>query len=310
MGKMLQVAGLTKKFKNTVAVNDISFSVNKGEIMGFLGPNGAGKTTAIRMIMGIIAADQGTVEFYYNDQPAGLDKSKVGYLPEEKGLYDDVKVIDNIMYLAVLKGVPRKEAKKRGLEWLQRLGLSEYSDEKLEKLSRGMKQKVQFIVSIIHQPDFVVLDEPFAGLDPINQEFVINIIRELQQEGLTILFSAHQMNMVEELCDSILMINQGQEVLQGDLREIKKSYDQYNVRLNFKQGSNLKLLKNITGLKIKQEQEEFVEGIYSGDREINDFVREITGVMKLESISVETPPLHDIFINLVQKRGESDEDKK
>ncbi len=197
MNKMLTVNNLTKSFGKIIAVNDISFSVNKGEIMGFLGPNGAGKTTAIRMIMGIIKADRGDINFYYNnqEQPEALDKNKIGYLPEEKGLYDDVKVIDNLIYLAFLKGLSRKEAKKRGLEWLERLGLEDYFNQKLEKLSRGMKQKVQFIASIIHEPDFVVLDEPFAGLDPINQEFVIEIIRELQKQGLTILFSAQPIKM-------------------------------------------------------------------------------------------------------------------
>jgi len=303
MDQMLTVKNLTKTFGDTTAVDDITFSVNKGEIMGFLGPNGAGKTTAIRIIMGIIEADRGEVSFYYNDKKQKLDKHKIGYLPEEKGLYDDVKVIDNLVYLAFLKGIARKEAHKRGLEWLERLGLEEYANQKLEKLSRGMQQKVQFIVSIIHRPDFVVLDEPFAGLDPVNQEFVIEIIRELQQQGVTILFSAHQMNMVEELCDSIFMINHGKQVLQGNLKDVKKSYEEYNVEINYSGENDLSFLNNIAGIEIQKQEPEYVQCIYNGDIDINSLVKQLTDKIKLEGIKVETPPLHDIFINTVKKRG-------
>ena len=304
MEKMLTVNNLTKSFGEVIAANDISFSVNKGEIKGFLGPNGAGKTTVIRMIMGIIDSDKGDINFYYNNnQPEALNKQKIGYLPEEKGLYDDVKVIDNLIYLAILKGLSRKEAKKVGLEWLERLDLKEYSKHKLEKLSRGMKQKVQFIASIIHKPDFVVLDEPFAGLDPVNQEFVIEIIRELQDQGLTILFSAHQMNMVEELCDSIFMINQGQQVLQGDLKEIKRGYQEYNVEINYRGESDISFLKKISDIEIQKKEEGYVKCLYSGNIEINKLVKQLTEKFQLEGIRVETPSLHDIFINTVKKRG-------
>ena len=303
MGKMLTVNNLTKSFGDVTAANDISFSVNKGEIMGFLGPNGAGKTTVFRIIMGIIRADYGEISFYFNNKPEGLNKQKIGYLPEEKGLYEDVKVIDNLIYIANLKGLSRKEAKKAGLEWLERLDLKDYSKQKLEKLSRGMNQKVQFIAAIIHKPDFVVLDEPFAGLDPVNQEFVIEIVRELQEEGLTILFSAHQMNMVEELCDSIFMINQGEQVLQGNLKDIKNSYQEYNVEINFRDESDSTFLKKIKGIDINKQGPGYVKCIYNGNLDINELVNQLTDNLQLEEIKVETPPLHDIFINTVKKRG-------
>jgi len=213
METILDVKGLTKSFGNKKAVDNISLSVTRGEVMGLLGPNGAGKTTAIRMIMGIMAPDAGEISFNFGDGPQPLDKSRIGYLPEERGLYDDARVIENLLYLAGLKGMPAAEARREALQWLERLDLGAYANQKLEKLSKGMQQKVQFIASILHRPVLVLFDEPFSGLDPVNQDVIKEIIRELRDGGTTVLLSAHQMNMVEELCDSIFLINHGREVL-------------------------------------------------------------------------------------------------
>ncbi len=231
MDTILTVKELAKSYGAKKAVDRISFTVSRGEVIGLLGPNGAGKTTAIRMIMGILPVDRGEVNFRFNGRAKRLDKSRVGYLPEERGLYDDVKVLDNLIYLSGLKGKSPQDARKDGLAWLERLSLTDYANQKLEKLSKGMQQKVQFIASILHRPQLVLFDEPFSGLDPVNQDFLKEIIRELQAEGVTVLLSAHQMNLVEELCDSIFLINRGREVLSGNLREIKQGYKESIVEI-------------------------------------------------------------------------------
>jgi ABC-2 type transport system ATP-binding protein len=304
MKTVLTVMNLAKSFGLKKAVDNISFTVQKGEVMGLLGPNGAGKTTAIRMIMGILPVDRGEVSFCFNGSTGPLDKSRIGYLPEERGLYDDVKVLDNLLYLSGLKGKPRVEAKKEALAWLERLDLADYAGQKLEKLSKGMQQKVQFIASILHQPQLVLFDEPFSGLDPVNQDFIKETIRELQGEGVTVLLSAHQMNLVEELCDSIFLINRGCEVLSGTLREIKKGYRENVIELRFDPAGDAAFLKMIPGVRVLKERPGQATLRYSGAHGINQVLRDISGKLQLEEIAVQKPPLHEIFIETVKERGE------
>jgi ABC-2 type transport system ATP-binding protein len=230
---ILAVEGLTKYYNGYAAVNDISFQVQKGEILGFLGPNGAGKTTAIRMILGILQPNAGKINFFFDGSPLPLDKKRIGYLPEERGLYDDAKVLDSLVYLAALKGTAPAEGRDKALQWLETMNLRNYANHKLEKLSKGMQQKVQFIATILHKPDLVVLDEPFSGLDPINQDLFKDLILRLREEGITVLLSAHQMNVVQELCDRIFLIDKGKPVLSGTLEEIREQHEENNVEIAF-----------------------------------------------------------------------------
>ena len=307
MELILDVEDLTKNYGSKRAVDKIGFQVARGEILGLLGPNGAGKTTAIRMIMGILTPDAGRINFNFTGRWQQLEKSKIGYLPEERGLYEDVRVLDNLVYLAGLKGRPAKEARREALAWLERLDLGGYANQKLEKLSKGMQQKVQFVASILHRPPLVLFDEPFSGLDPVNQDFFKEIIRELQGGGTTVLLSAHQMNLVEELCDSIFLINQGREVLSGKLQEIKDDYREYVVELHYDPPGDSGFLKTIPGLRILKEEPGLALMRYGGGAGINDLLREFGSKLSISAITVKKPPLHEIFIETVRERGEAGE---
>ncbi|NLA27855.1 MAG: ABC transporter ATP-binding protein [Firmicutes bacterium] len=304
MDLILDVENLSKFFGAKKAVDDISFGVPRGEIMGLLGPNGAGKTTAIRMIMGILAPDRGKIAFNFDGRFQPLDKRKIGYLPEERGLYEDAKVADSLVYLAMLKGKPATEARQEALQWLERLDLDAYADQKLEKLSKGMQQKVQFVASILHRPPLVFFDEPFSGLDPVNQDLFKEIIRELQAGGTTVLLSAHQMNMVEELCNSIFLINHGRKVLSGKLQEIKESYKEDIVELRYDPAEENTFLKMIPGLRMIREQPGLAVMRYSGSAGINALLQEFGSRLTVKAITVKKPPLHEIFIETVRERGE------
>ena len=229
---LLSVEGVVKEFGRKRAVDCVSFAVRRGEILGFLGPNGAGKTTTIRMIMGITAPDQGRITYHVDGrQENRVPKERVGYLPEERGLYKEARVMDVLLFLAGLKGMDKKTARARSMEWLERFGLKEYAFAKVQQLSKGMAQKVQFIASVIHDPDLVVLDEPFSGLDPVNQDLFKAEIRRLAASGSAVLLSSHQMNLVEELCHSIFLIHHGKRVLYGSLYDIKAEYGAHRVRM-------------------------------------------------------------------------------
>ncbi len=217
---VLAVHGITKAFKDRIAVDALSFEVRRGEIFGFLGPNGAGKTTCLRMILGITHPDSGTVTF---DGGPTVDRRKIGYLPEERGLFEDQKVIDTLGYLGELRGLSPRDARAAGMRWLERLGLADRAKSKLNELSKGMQQKIQFAGAVLHSPTLAILDEPFSGLDPLNQELFLSVVRELRDEGTTILFSAHQLNLVERLCDRFLMIARGKEVLMGTLDSMRST---------------------------------------------------------------------------------------
>ncbi len=311
MENALTVHGLTKTFGDKIAVDSISFEVKRGDILGLLGPNGAGKTTAIRMIMGILAPDRGEVAFHFNGRTTSLEKRRIGYLPEERGLYDDAGVLETLIYLATLKDTPREQAKAWALDWLHRFGLKEYANHKLEKLSKGMQQKVQFIATVLHQPEVVMLDEPFSGLDPLNQDLFMDFIRELQNQGTTILLSAHQMNMVEELCQRIFMINQGRQVLYGSLEEIKRQHQEHLVTLSFPLEEDPSFLKDQFRMVTVSEAPGRITFRYSPTSEvpsINELLGMLSSRLNLEEVSVQKPPLHDIFVQKVQKRGESIED--
>jgi len=226
---ILQVRNLTKRYGELVAVDDLSFEVEPGEVFGLLGPNGAGKTTTTRLILGIVPPDVGHITVL-GGSPA-VAQSRIGYLPEERGLYRNVRVLDMLVYLAELKGVSRLRARQRAMEWLGHVGLDDRANSKVKDLSRGMQQRLQVVASIVHDPDLVFLDEPFQGLDPINVDRVKGVIADLRQEGKTVVLSTHQMSLVEVLCDRILLINRGRSVLYGPLAEIKREFAPHAVRV-------------------------------------------------------------------------------
>ena len=218
-----------KRYNDLTAVDDLSFDVGEGEVFGLLGPNGAGKTTTIRIVMDIFKPDAGSVRVLGG--PPDAARERIGYLPEERGLYPNLNVLDTLVYLAELKGISRPVAREHALAWLEQVELADWAGHKVKELSRGMQQKLQFVASLVHEPELVILDEPFQGLDPINAGLLKGLIRDLQEGGTTVVLSTHQMNLVEALCDRIVLIHQGRAVLYGLLEGIKRRYAPHTVRL-------------------------------------------------------------------------------
>jgi ABC-2 type transport system ATP-binding protein len=228
----LEVADVTKRYGDTVAVDDVSFEAQPGRILGLLGPNGAGKTSTIRMITYINVPDAGVVR-YDGERVGPWSQQRMGYLPEERGLYKRLRVKEQLIYLGTLKGLSRSEASQRADKWLGRFDATDWADKKTEELSKGMQQKIQFIATLLHDPSLLIFDEPFSGLDPINADLLRDIILELRREDRTILFASHRMEQVEQLCDDICLMAQGDVVLQGDLREIKQQFGKNTLVLEF-----------------------------------------------------------------------------
>ncbi len=220
-GTAVRLSGVRKTFGAHTAVDDLDLAIEPGAIHGLLGPNGSGKTTTIRMMMGILLPDSGTVELF-GGAPDFRRRSRVGYLPEERGLYEKMKVLDQLVFFGEIRGVARALARSRAQKWLERLGLGEWAYKKVQTLSKGMQQKVQFISTVLHDPDLLILDEPFSGLDPINQDVLEEIVREENERGKTILFSTHLMEQAERLCERVCLISRARKVLDDDLKELKR----------------------------------------------------------------------------------------
>jgi len=220
---LLKLEGVYKQYAGHTAVNDLSFELSRGQIFGLLGPNGAGKSSLIRMICAITKADKGQI-FFDGELVGPKTQRKIGYMPEERGLYKKMRVSEQIMYLARLKGLSKKEAKKRMTAWLQRFDIEDWKKKRIEELSKGMQQKIQFIVTVIHEPELLILDEPFSGLDPLNSQIIREEIYRLKEEGSTILFSTHRMEQVEQICEQILLINKGEKLFLGKVAEVKERF--------------------------------------------------------------------------------------
>jgi len=230
---VISVDGVTKRFAGHTAVKDLSMKVPKGGIFGLLGPNGAGKSTTIRMMMNIIMPDEGRITVF-GEAAASRDLShRIGYLPEERGLYPKMRVLDQLVFLGEAKGISRSKARSKAAEWLSRLGLDDWTMKKVQDLSKGMQQKVQFIGALLHDPDLVVLDEPFSGLDPVNSQIMKEVVVEAARQGRTVLFSTHIMEQAEKMCDHIVIIARGEKVVDGPLAEIKREFGGRHVGLTF-----------------------------------------------------------------------------
>jgi ABC-2 type transport system ATP-binding protein len=295
---MLKVENLRKVFSSKVAVNDVSFHVNKGEIFGYLGPNGAGKTTTIRMILNIISPDSGSV-FFDGSRFSEETKNRIGYLPEERGLYRKNKLMDMILYFAGLKNMEPGKAKKEARKWLEKFELRGFEQRKIEELSKGNQQKVQFIISILHDPELLILDEPFSGFDPINQDLLKEMLIELKNQGKTIIFSTHQMEQVEKLCDNLCLINDGDVILSGSLREIKKKYGNNAIRMEFDGDGSF--LKNYPGLIRTNVFEKYAELLANDNFASNKFLADVISKVEVRKFEVAEPSLHSIFVDSIKK---------
>lgn len=294
----LALQGVNKAFGEVKAVKDLDFEVAAGSIFGLLGPNGAGKTTSIRMVMGIILPDSGRIEML--GQPNSMAvRDRVGYLPEERGLYRKMRVAETLAFFAELKGVKGREAKKRIEEWLERFGLAEHGQAKVEELSRGMQQKVQFIATVLHDPDLIILDEPFTGLDPINTKLLLDVMLEQHERGKTIVFSTHLMEQVEKLCDSICLINKGQKVLGGNLREIKQSFGLRNVILEFE--GDASFLSENGLVESFNDFGKHIEVRLRQGADPQELLRRALEHGRIYRFEVAEPSLNDIFIEVVGK---------
>lgn len=296
----LYVEDITKTYGSVTVVNGVSFHAAQGKILGLLGPNGAGKTTILRMIMGITAPDRGSVVFRQgSSQMEGIPFRDIGYLPEERGLYREARVLNILLFLAGLKDVPKQEAKERALMWLRKFGLEEYAQKKVEQLSKGMAQKVQFAAAVLHKPKFVVLDEPFSGLDPVSQEQFKAEIRALASSGAAVLLSSHQMNIVEELCDEIFLIYKGREVVKGDLQSIKARYGSFRIDISCAGDSNLPIDTEQVEALEKLDQGRYRYILREGVPPL-EFVRTLPADLEIHALSISRPSLHDIFVRVAQ----------
>jgi ABC-2 type transport system ATP-binding protein len=295
---MLVVKHLTKKFKNVVAVDDLSFTVNEGKIFGLLGPNGAGKTTTIRTVLNIIKPTSGEISFY-NKSISTDFFNQIGYLPEERGLYKKSRVREVIMYFAVLKNMIHSDAQKKSDYWLSKLELEKYRDSRIEELSKGNQQKVQFITSVIHNPRLLILDEPFSGFDPINQQIIRETILSFVNEGKLIILSTHLMDLAERMCSDILLVNKGKEVCSGSLTQLKKNFGGNIVELGFDGRSEA--IKNITYVKAVDNYNNFAEVQLEDDVEPYIFLRDIAGQIKINHFRIIEPTLNKIFIDMIKQ---------
>jgi ABC-2 type transport system ATP-binding protein len=293
----LRVENITKRFGDFTAVEGLSFDVKAGRVFGFLGPNGAGKTTTIRMIVGIMAPDAGRIELF-GDQMSSHLQDRIGYLPEERGLYKKMKIVDQLRYFAALKNVPASEADKRIDFWLERMNLGEWKKKKTTDLSKGMQQKIQFISTVLHNPDLLILDEPFSGLDPINVEFLMDVIAEFKTQSKTIIFSTHLMETAERLCQDILLINKARKVVSGSLREIKAGYGKDLIALRVTGGDSVLQDKALVANIRQHADEAEVELAASADAQLllKRLVESGATISKFEQVE---PSLNDIFIEQV-----------
>ncbi len=298
---VVELAGVTKAYENKVAVNNLSLSIEAGQMFGLLGPNGAGKTSSIRMMMGITMPDSGRVTLF--GKPFDRKSlERVGYLPEERGLYKKMKVMEQLVFFGELHGLDAEEARKRAVDWAKRLEIADSLQKKTEELSKGMQQKIQFISALLHDPGLIVMDEPFWGLDPVNATLLERTLLELKDQGKAILFSTHRMDQVEKLCDSICLVNKGQAVLEGKMREIKSRYERNRVIVEF-DGSD-SFLKSAEIAEAKN---------FSGHAEIRlkphgdaqKLLHEAAAVATIYRFELVEPSLEEIFIQTVGGKADA-----
>ncbi|MBD2847368.1 ABC transporter ATP-binding protein [Paenibacillus sp. IB182496] len=294
--KPLKLERVSKQYGDKTAVNTISLEVEEGEIYGLLGANGAGKTTTMRMVLGLIYPDDGRI--LYDGKPYSRDQlSLMGYLPEERGMYPKVKISDQVIYLARLRGMSRQDADRNLKSWLERFDISDYYNMKIEELSKGNQQKIQFIAAVIHRPKIVIMDEAFSGLDPVNVELLKRTVKALRDEGTSILFSTHRMEHVEELCRNITILHRSNTVLQGNLKEIKKQYPRERVMIGAEQ--EISGLEQVPGVRSVTRRENGYELAIERPEAARELLQHAMSQAELQRFEVLEPTLNEIFIRAV-----------
>lgn len=298
---MLKVSNLRKEFDSVTAVDDVSLEVQRGELFGLLGPNGAGKTTTIRTVLNIIEPDGGSILFDGKPFTPQLWNS-IGYLPEERGLYRKSRIMNTILYFAALKGLSAVTAKPLVYRWLERFNLADAGSRRIEELSKGNQQKIQLIIALIHTPQLLVLDEPFSGLDPVNQILLKDILLEIRKDNTAIIFSTHQMEQVEKMCDNICLINKGKVVLGGAISAVKKKYGTNSIRLEYEgEGAFLKSLPIVRKADVYQNYAEIELTDMSKSREL---LAKLDGKLALRKFEIVEPSLNSIFVSVVGVQDE------
>jgi ABC-2 type transport system ATP-binding protein len=295
---LLEVHNLKKHYDAHKAVDDISFSIERGSIFGLLGPNGAGKTTLLRMITGIFYPDGGQITFDGRPFKAEDDILHIGYMPEERGLYKKMKIGEQAMYLAQLKGLPKAEALEKVKHWFEKFEMQSWWNKKVEDLSKGMGQKLQFVTTVLHEPKLIILDEPFSGLDPVNANLIKEEIYNLAKRGCTVIFSTHRMEQVEEICDQIILVNKGQKILDGTVHGVKQAYKKNQFKLLTEEGKTLPGSSHYQ--QVSQSGAEFTLQLTEGSSTnavLEDLIRNQVPVLGFTEI---LPSLNDIFIRLVE----------
>ena len=293
----LKLERVTKRFGEFTAVDDLSLTVRAGRVYGLLGPNGAGKTTTIRMIVGITAPDEGTVELF-GRAVSSESQNRIGYLPEERGLYKRMKIADQLRFFAELKNFSGRVAEDAIDRWLSKVKLSEWKRKKASELSKGMQQKIQFVAAVLHDPDLLILDEPFSGLDPVSSELLIELVLELKAAGKTIIFSTHQMEVAERVCDDICLINRSRKVLDGSIREVKRGFGRNSIALRFEGGEGvLEDTALVAGVKRHSDE---IEVLLAPEAEPQEVLRRLLAAgARVTKFELVEPSLHDIFIEKV-----------
>ena len=299
MPNTVQLENVSKSYDHFVAVDALSLEIRAGSVYGLLGPNGAGKTSTIRMMIGITVPDSGAIRLF-GEAFTRSHLARVGYLPEERGLYKRMKLLDQLVFLAELKGVPAADATRKAASWCQRLELDAWMGKKIEELSKGMQQKVQFIATLLHDPELLILDEPFAGLDPANVVALKDVLLEQKQAGKTILFSTHRMYQVERLCDSICLIDHGKAVLQGDLKQIKGKFGRHDVQLEYEGEDNF--LGDAELVQSFNNYGNYVEVRLKPGADPQDLLRLAVSRARVNKFELMEPSLEAIFLEVVGKR--------
>ena len=305
----LVIDGLGKRFGDVVALDGASFTVEPGTIFGLLGANGAGKTTAMRIVLDILRADAGRVTWMGTENTA-LPRSTWGYLPEERGLYPKMKVGEQLRFFSALYGVPAEQAQVEIVDWLERFRIPDYLERKVEELSKGNQQKIQFIAAILHDPDVLIMDEPFTGLDPVNVRLLKEAFGEMRDRGKTLIFSTHQMEQVEELCESIAIVDQGRVVVSGAVRDVKRAMNRQVVRLATDgDGHGVEWLGSVPGISVTAQREDYLELRVPSDRDPEEILREaLRRGDRVTRFEIAEPSLEEVFVEHVGRRATSEEE--
>ena len=292
--------GIGKAFSGHVAVRDLSLEVPRTSVFGLLGPNGAGKTTTLRMVMDILGPDSGTIEIL--GQPADhAARDRVGYMPEERGLYPRMVLEEQLVFMAAIKGIARKEALRRLSPWLERMGLAEWRKRKTNELSKGMQQKAQFVATVLHEPEVLIMDEPMSGLDPVGMDVMRDVMLDLRRRGATIVLSSHQMESVEKLCDRVALINRGEKVLDGSVAEVKSRHGKNTVALAFEGDGSF--IESLPGVARVTDFGQYVEVRLKDGADPQPLLHEAAKRLKLRRFEIVEPSLHDIFVETVTRDG-------